>query len=50
MVEGLAQAIDASPETRGEAIIRIEPETIISWGLESDNMRSTSGRAISGDP
>jgi pyridoxamine 5'-phosphate oxidase family protein len=31
MVEGPAQAIDASPETRGEGIIRIEPETIVSW-------------------
>ena len=45
MVEGPAQAIDSSPETRGEGIIRIEPETIVSWGLEADDMRSTSGRA-----
>ena len=50
MVEGPAQAIDASPETRGEGIIRIEPETIVSWGLEADDMRSTSGRGTSDDP
>jgi pyridoxamine 5'-phosphate oxidase family protein len=50
MVEGPAQAIDASPETRGEGIIRIEPETTVSWGLEADDMRSTSGRASSDDP
>lgn len=46
MVEGPAQAIDPSPETRGEGIIRIEPETIVSWGLDADDMRSTRGRLV----
>ena len=38
MVEGPAEAIDPSPETRGEGIIRIHPETVVSLGLD-DNVR-----------
>jgi pyridoxamine 5'-phosphate oxidase family protein len=34
MIEGSAQALQGSAETNGEAIIRITPETIVSWGLE----------------
>jgi pyridoxamine 5'-phosphate oxidase family protein len=34
MVEGSAQALEGSAETNGEAMVRIIPETIVSWGLE----------------
>lgn len=33
MVEGPAKALEPSLETGGEGIIRIAPETIVSWGL-----------------
>ena len=34
MIEGPADAIQASPQTQGEAMIRIWPETTVSWGIE----------------
>lgn len=34
MIEGPAEAIDPSPGTGGEAIIRISPDAIVSWGLD----------------
>ncbi len=33
MIQGTAQAIDASPPGVTEALIRIVPDTITSWGL-----------------
>jgi pyridoxamine 5'-phosphate oxidase family protein len=43
MVEGPAEAIDASPQTGGEAIIRIHPETIVSWGVDEEALLAASG-------
>lgn len=35
MVQGHAEALEA-PDTGGEAVIRITPDRIISWGLDPD--------------
>ncbi|TCO62069.1 PPOX class F420-dependent oxidoreductase [Actinocrispum wychmicini] len=37
-IQGRAEAIDA-PATGGEALIRITPETITSWGLDEGEQR-----------
>lgn len=34
MVQGRAQALDAAATREGEAMIRITPDMIVSWGLE----------------
>jgi pyridoxamine 5'-phosphate oxidase family protein len=47
MVEGPARALGATPEGSGEAIIRIEPETIVSWGLVARTSASSSNPTTS---
>jgi pyridoxamine 5'-phosphate oxidase family protein len=43
MVEGPAEAIEGSVETRGEGVIRISPETVVSWGLNEGTRSAASG-------
>jgi hypothetical protein len=43
MIEGPAEAIEGSVETRGEGVIRISPETVVSWGLEERVPTASSG-------
>jgi pyridoxamine 5'-phosphate oxidase family protein len=43
MIEGPAEAIEGSVEMRGEGVIRISPETVVSWGLEERVPTASSG-------
>lgn len=42
MVQGTAQALDAERGSGGEAMIRIIPEKIASWGLDNDPKPGTT--------
>jgi pyridoxamine 5'-phosphate oxidase family protein len=42
MIEGPAEAIEGSLEPGGEGMIRIWPETVVSWGLEEREVTAAS--------